>query len=258
MKFWKRANLTLDKIINFILVIILLIGIYSIYDTLYLLKHSGDNLAFFFEDDKEDWDKMPKDAVGWLTVDDTNINYPIMQGKDNDEYLNKDPFGQFSLTGSIFLDWRNNKDWKDNYNLLYGHHMSARMMFGQLDSFLDKDFFKKHRKGTLKTRAADYELKIYAVMKTHTNDLKAFGAGEDAASDIAEHIKTTSKIYEDAEGDKILAMSTCQDAGSTERLLVFAKMKKIRVPGTLYDPDHLVQPKKSKKTVEPKSKGKKK
>lgn len=247
-KFWKHANSTLDRLTNFILVVILLTGIYCIYDTLYLYAHTSDNLAYYFEGGKKDFAKLPKNASGWLRIDDTNINYPVMQGKDNDEYLNKDPFGEYSLVGSIFMDWRNDPNWADNYNLLYGHHMAARKMFGSLDDYMDKEFFKKHRTGILKTRKADYGLKIFAVMETQTNDMAVFGAGEDERQEIRDHIRQSSDIFEEPEKQKdgsnlkLLAMTTCQDAGSTKRLAVFATMKKLREPGTLYDPEDLVQP----------------
>lgn len=76
-----------------------------------------------------------------MTIDDTNIDYPVMQGEDNNEYLNKDPFGNYALSGSIFLDRRNNPEFKDYYSLIYGHHMEHGMMFGAIDEYLNEDYF---------------------------------------------------------------------------------------------------------------------
>ena len=241
-KRWRFANDTLDRITSIILVIVLLIGIYSVIDSLYLFRNPGSDLAYFFEGGKEEWDKLPDNAVAWLTIDDTNIDYPVMQGKDNDEYLNKDAFGQYSLVGSIFMDWRNDPDWKDDYNLLYGHHMSTKKMFGSLDEYKEKKFFKKHKTGTLKTRGADYSLTIFAVLRTTSEEHAVFNCGPDEEANVREFIKAHSLYYEEPKEDKILAMSTCQDAGTTERLIVFASMKKTREPGTLYDTDNLVEP----------------
>ena len=67
--------------------------------------------------------KLNKDVVGWITIFDTHISYPVVQGKDNQEYLNKDVFGKFSFSGSIFLDYRNACDFTDSYSIIYGHHM---------------------------------------------------------------------------------------------------------------------------------------
>lgn len=93
--------------------------------------------------------ELSDDAVAWLTVDNTRIDYPVMQGKTNEEYLNKDPYGEFSLSGSIFLDSRNDKSFGDEYSLIYGHHMEYEAMFGALDGYAGKAFFDAHKTGTL-------------------------------------------------------------------------------------------------------------
>ena len=71
------------------------------------------------------------------------------RGKENYEYLNKDPYGEFSLSGSIFLDARNDPDFKDDYSLIYGHHMEKGAMFGALDDFQDRAYFDQRRSGTV-------------------------------------------------------------------------------------------------------------
>ena len=241
-KKWRFVNNSLDKITSIALVLILLIGVYCIYDSLYVFGYTGDNLAYFFEGGKEDWSKLPDNAIGWLTLEDTTVNYPVMQGKDNDEYLNKDAFGNYSLMGSIFLDWRSTPDWSDKYNLLYGHHMEGKKMFGALDYYKEADYLESHSKGELKTRGADYDLEVFAVMDSNAEENKVFDAGEDTYGKILDFIKENSSYYREPSTDKILAMSTCQDASTTERLIVFASMKKTREPGTLYDTDNLVEP----------------
>ena len=78
--------------------------------------------------------------VGWIVVDDTNIDYPVMQGYDNSQYLNLDPYGEYSLSGSIFLDSRNSSDFTDPYSIIYGHHMEYGKMFGAIDDYLDDQY----------------------------------------------------------------------------------------------------------------------
>ncbi|MBR1845920.1 MAG: class B sortase, partial [Oscillospiraceae bacterium] len=63
-----------------------------------------------------------------------------MQGETNGKYLNTDPYGEYSLSGSIFLDSRNAGDFSDSYSLVYGHHMADGMMFGALDAFFDEGY----------------------------------------------------------------------------------------------------------------------
>ena len=87
--------------------------------------------------------------VGWLTVDGTSIDYPVMQGGNNLTFLNRNPYGEFSLSGSIFLDSRNSPDFSDEYSIIYGHHMAYGKLFGALDAFLDETYTSSHRSRTL-------------------------------------------------------------------------------------------------------------
>ena len=82
------------------------------------------------------------DIRAWLTVDNTGIDYPVVQGADNLYYMSRDVFGESSLAGSIFLDSRNSPDLSDRYFIIYGHHMEKGLMFGDLDKFLDPAFFE--------------------------------------------------------------------------------------------------------------------
>ena len=93
--------------------------------------------------------KLNKDVVGWITIFDTHISYPVVQGKDNQEYLNKDVFGKFSFSGSIFLDYRNACDFTDSYSIIYGHHMEYGAMFGDVVEFKNDDYFQEHKTGAL-------------------------------------------------------------------------------------------------------------
>ena len=77
------------------------------------------------------------DTRAWLTIYGTNIDYPVMQGKDDMEYLNKDVYGKFSITGSIYESYKYPKDFSAPYTLIYGHHMANGSMFGDIEKFLN-------------------------------------------------------------------------------------------------------------------------
>ena len=230
----QKANNTIDGITIAVIVVVLLFCLYSIIDEIYLYYTTNPAITHKFTDEDGNIIACPDNAIAWLTVDDTDINYPVMQGKTNDEYIGKDPFGKQSLSGSIFLDTRNNKNWKDEYNLLYGHHASSGQMFGVLDKYKDKTFFYSHRTGTLKTNDADYELQVIAIIDTHANEPVFFNAGNGVYDgDINEYIKSKALIYADNTNKHLLALSTCQDGSSTRRLVVIAAMKETVSPGTL-------------------------
>ena len=78
---------------------------------------------------------LNKDTRAWITLDGTNIDYPMVQGKDDMEYVNKDVEGNFSLSGSIFMSYHNAPDFSDPYILTYGHHMDNGGMYGDVMDF---------------------------------------------------------------------------------------------------------------------------
>lgn len=111
----------LDKLVDTVIVIVcvllLLIGTYSLMDNLWLYQNATDRSSLTYkpplDEPLQEEKKISENHIAWLTVNDTDIDYPVMQGKDNYEYLNKDPYGEFSLSGSIFLDVNNSPDFKD-------------------------------------------------------------------------------------------------------------------------------------------------
>jgi sortase B len=172
--------------------------------------------------------EISEDAIAWLTVDGTSIDYPVMQGSNNDEYLNKDPFGKFSLSGSIFLDSRNSADFSDPYSMLYGHHMEHGAMFGALDYFIEQSYFDQHRTGTLTTASGqDYNLRFFAACKAYATEKTVFDPPDTTNEQLLQFIQKNAAIYEPQgvnADSRILALSTCQSAENVERMIVFAIM----------------------------------
>ena len=127
-----------DRLIVLVSLLFFLICAYAMYDAAMVYYNANDTSVLKYKPDltnPEVLKEISKDAIAWITVDDTKIDYPVMQGKNNNEYLNKDPFGKYSLSGSIFLDSRNSSDFSDPFSVLYGHHMDYGAMFGALDEF---------------------------------------------------------------------------------------------------------------------------
>ena len=104
------------------------------------------------------------DVCAWVTLDNTKIDHPVLQGETNLSYINTDVYGSFALAGSIFLDATNNRGFTDAYSLLYGHHMEGGRMFGDLDLFKDERFFGENESGTLLLPDRTYELEIFACL----------------------------------------------------------------------------------------------
>ncbi len=209
-----------DRFMSLVLLIVFLLSFYALWDaySLYQMAQDRSLLSFKPRQDAETVVEVPKGYVAWLEVDDTDIDYPIMQGIDNEEYLNKNPYGKYSLSGSIFLDYRNSKDFTDPYSLVYGHHMGQGAMFGALDDFRNEEFFNSHRSGTLYVGKEDYHLTIFAVVKTDALDSEVFNPVNNELSDS--YIKENAIYLDRRPQGRLLGLSTCSSDGTTERLLV--------------------------------------
>lgn len=175
--------------------------------------------------------KRNPDVRGWITVKGTHIDYPVAQGRDDLEYVNKNVLGDFELSGAIFLAADNDRDFKDAYNLTYGHHMAQGKMYGDLPRFTGEKFFARHKKGMLYTAGQCYRLHIFAVVDTNAYDRSYYNVADKKI--MASLPAFVQKISGDAlhfrsaglKADRqIIALSTCQDAKTDGRTIVFAKM----------------------------------
>ncbi len=227
-RFWIKMNILYEKFMLLVFVLALLVVIYGLYDAWYVYHNASDDSYLRYKPTVGEG--VPEDApitddmVAWITIDDTNIDYPVMQGEDNSKYLNVNPYGDYSLSGSIFLDSRNSPDFTDDYSILYGHHMEYGSMFGALDDFLDPSYLEGHSTGELvvgRKGEAVYQLGIFACMKINVYE-------EDVLDPIS-YDEITRIISEKAayinpsvqRSDHILALSTCTEPVSSNRLLVF-------------------------------------
>ncbi|MBQ7841430.1 MAG: class B sortase [Lachnospiraceae bacterium] len=173
------------------------------------------------------------DVRCWLTIDDTKIDYPVVQGSDNVKYVNTNIYGEFSLSGSLFLDYRNASDFSDFYSLIYGHHMEADAMFGELMHFVEADYFNEHQTGELLLPGNGYELEIFACLQTDAYDTKVFYPNiseETEKEDLLNYLKEEAVQYRDigvTTADQIVGLSTCSDASTNARTVVYARMKEV-------------------------------
>ena len=118
------------------------------------------------------------DVCGWLTLDGTAIDYPVVQGESNFTYLNTDVYGSFALAGSIFLDVDCDADFSGRYSLLYGHHMENGRMFGDLDKYKDGAFFRQNTTGTLTLPGGSYRLEVLACLVVPASEQAIFAPGK--------------------------------------------------------------------------------
>ena len=222
-------NIIYERVMLVLFIVALLVVFYGLYDAWYVYHKAGDDTVLQYKPavGKSVPAESPitNDMVAWITVDGTNIDYPVMQGRTNTDYLNTNPYGEYALSGSIFLDSRNQSDFKDDYSILYGHHMEYGNMFGALDDFRNEDYLKSHSSGTLivgRNAETEYPIGIFACAKVNVYDNKALDP--DTLEAIEGFIQSDAEILNTSieKSDHILALSTCTEPVSNSRLIVFA------------------------------------
>ena len=176
--------------------------------------------------------KINKDTAAWITLYNTNIDYPIMHGDTDDEYLNKDVYGKYAMCGSIFMSSRNSKDFSDPYTLIMGHHMENGSMFGDIVKYKEKSFFQNNQKGVLIMPDKVYNLRVMACFETDAYDRNVYRSDKTQSETNAfvEYVQKKSKLYRDKKYQKIIVLSTCNDAVSWGRTIVVCAATKRKAP----------------------------
>lgn len=177
-----------------------------------------------------------KDVVGWIQIQDTIIDYPILQGEDNEYYLTHNYKKEKTKYGSIYLkkecDIKNN-----NSNLIiYGHNMKDKQMFNQLLNYKDENYYNEHKKIKIATEQEETEYEIVAVFKSRIFYQDEKGVfkyydhtkfdSEEEYNDFIENCKK-QELYNTgiaAEyGEQLITLVTCEYSQENGRIVIVAK-----------------------------------
>lgn len=110
---------------------------------------------------------MNKQIIGWLYCEDTNINYPVMQTKNNVYYLTHNAKKKEDQAGALFFDYRNSVRKALENIIIYGHRMKDGSMFGHLARFSEKDYVDRHTQFYLFTPDQNYTVQVFACRTVH-------------------------------------------------------------------------------------------
>ncbi|MBQ0083376.1 MAG: class B sortase [Clostridiales bacterium] len=180
--------------------------------------------------------KENPDVCGWIRVEGTDIDYPVMRSGANTEedfYLTHDWHRETQKAGSIYIQQLNSADFSDKNTVIYGHNMKNGTMFGQVKRFKDKEFFDKNSKITVYTEGHILEYQIYASRTIDDNHIMYaydFSTDEGFQGFISDTLSSSAKIHNVRTGtavtvrDKIITLSTCT-SNNSERLIVAAVLK---------------------------------
>lgn len=236
----KRKNM----ILNVILVAAIVVFCVSAFKLLQIGKGYKDgqseyekvrDVAIKNADDKEkfrvDFDelmKINKDTVGWIRFykEPSQINYPVVQGADNDLYLHKTFSANENTLGAIFVDAAASSDFTDKNTIIYGHRMKDGSMFRKLEEYKDKDFWKENPYFYIYTPdGREITYKIYSVgqvLDTSDTYLTSFASDEEYQTFLDMTMKeadydTEVKVTTD---DTVVTLSTCTAASDEHRFVV--------------------------------------
>ena len=171
--------------------------------------------------------KLNSDAVFWMTIPGTNIDYPVMHTPASpEEYLHRDFYGKETRSGTPFLDGYQTAD-EDNI-FIYGHNMKNGTMFWALKKYTSKSFAAENNKIYLWAESGLKVYRIYAALNTDDGDgwYSKREFIDEAAYDFAMSYLEGKALYTVGErpeyGTKLLTLSTCRSGGDNKRLLVIA------------------------------------
>ena len=212
----QAGNQILNIIVMGIILFLFLYGGYSLWDT-YMSAKSA-----FLSDDLLSYKPQPGEGAN-----------PSLE--DLMEYINKDVYGEFSLSGSIFLSCMNKKDFSDNYNLVYGHHMANGGMFGDVVSFTEKSCFDKHKTGELYLPDKTMHIDLFACMKTSASDSKVYNPQNisktsESFKSFLDYVREAAICYRDSgrqDTGQIIGLSTCSEAVTNGRVILFGRLSEI-------------------------------
>jgi len=167
------------------------------------------------------------DAAGWLTIPNTEIDYPFVWCENNDYYLNRDIDGNYAPAGTIFMETFCNRDFTSHNTILYGHHMKNNSMFGSLKLFDDEIFFEENKYGTIYLPNATLTLEIFAYMVVNPDtDREVYSIAIE--NSYFDYVKNNPRQYRDIgldSADRIVTLSSCSYEFEDARMVLLTRIK---------------------------------
>ena len=241
----KKTTLIMFRIISLIIIIICLIFIYRWYKSNVINKEIQEEVGEFIDvEDVSDEDldaqkliinfkelkEINPETVGWVRVNNTNIDFPIVQHSDNTYYLKHNFYNEWNNSGWIFADSENSFETLDKNTIIYGHNMKNGEMFENLSYLLNDswNFEKENLYFSFATEKKSYKAEIFSVYMKKATQLQIPSEFEDNEEfqEYIEEIKNSSIHDFDIDinkKDEIITLCTCGDT-SKNRIVVHAKL----------------------------------
>lgn len=189
-----------------------------------------------FEVNFRELKEINSDVIGWIVIEGTQVNYPVVQGNDNSYYLNHSYDKKWNSLGSIFADYQSSNNFADYNTFIYGHHTKNGSMFGELYKYMDESFYKNNNTFYLYTPNGNYVAEIFsAYLDSTTSDsynqsfssVKEF---EDYIDLVKEKSNYNTGIKIDPTTDKIITLYSCShetNRQKTDRYYIHAVLRSV-------------------------------
>lgn len=170
--------------------------------------------------------KINPDVIGWIIIENTPVNYPILKSKDNAEYLNLTFDGKKNACGSIFIDYENRPDFSDRNTIIYGHNMKNGSMFKTVNYFSDEKYYQEHKDGIW--ICTPYWQRKYSVISAHATSSTAstysilFDSDEAYMEHLVSEVSASWYVPERTYdvSKNLVTLSTCRGSNSNQRFVL--------------------------------------
>lgn len=175
--------------------------------------------------------KINNDIVGWIKIENTNINYPVMQTKESPNYyLKRNFYKQYSDFGTPYMSENCNTETSDNL-IIYAHNMNGKRMFGELENYKIKEYYNNHQIINFYTMQENAKYEIISVFKTvaytgfeyykfyYAQDKGEFDTFINKCKELSFYDTGKTAKY----GDKLITLSTCEYSNKNGRLVIVAR-----------------------------------
>lgn len=235
---------------NILLIIFIIMFIYSTYKVVMYVIETNNNKklnnelvekAISFETENTETENIlplkvdfsvlkqqNQDIVGWIYSENTPINFPILQSKDNQYYLRRLITGKYNRAGSIFMDYRNDANLSNSNTIIYGHNMKNDTMFGTLPNYRKQEYYNEHKNMYLFTPEKNYIVKLFTGFTESVNSdiYNLHSIKEDEINKLKSKSDFKSNV-EFTEDSRILTMSTCAYEYEGARYIVMGILEEV-------------------------------
>ena len=172
------------------------------------------------------------DVVGWLSMKDTVIDYPVVKGNDNEYYLNHLYTGEWNSLGTLFVDFRNYDLFTDRNTVIYGHSMLNGSMFFILEKYEKQSFYEEHKEFLFETPDKKYKLLPFAgkIMDGKEAFVEFDFDSDDDFYNYIDYFIRNSTFRSDVEftaQDKVVMMIKCSDDFEDARYVLLCKVEEL-------------------------------